>query len=99
MDKVKIVFQVPGKDAPGFLRRLKRSTELFQAVNVPDPAPDAWDKYVEFLADFVIEPADRAEALEALWEASEEQLDALLAQIRGRRAEPPLASSPPSSTG
>lgn len=79
---MEIEFTVPGKDAPGFLRRVKRAAE-FQSV-VRDPKrfdAAAVDALVAFLADYVTKPADRPEAVEALLDASADQFNDLLAAI------------------
>ncbi|MFA5057026.1 MAG: hypothetical protein WC485_02840 [Opitutaceae bacterium] len=86
----RLVFRVPGPDAPGFLKRqrkaleLQRATALAQQGRDPDAALAAFDQTVEFLAEFVTEPADRAKATEALLEdVSQNDFDDMLTAIIG----------------
>lgn len=95
----KLVIKIPEKTAPGFLRRQKRAAEFGAAFQSEKLDPQAWDKLVEFLLDFVVDPTDRNAARELLWDAPQEQIDAALAAIRGDSAEVPLSSSPNSTTG
>jgi hypothetical protein len=76
-------FAIPDKDTPGFLRRSKRALEFQQAMG-GEITPDKFDAMVEFLLDFVQEPADRDEARRMLWDdLSEQQYYDILAQITG----------------
>ena len=77
---MELVFEVPGPDAAGYLRRQRRVLEFRRAEK---DAPESIDALVEFLADYVSVPEDREEAKEALMEASENQIDELLEAISG----------------
>jgi len=79
---MKLVFEKPSASEPGFLRRARRALE-FQELITQNPGPDLLDELVAFLADYVVEPNDRAQAIEALWEASEEQFKQLLQEVAG----------------
>lgn len=88
----KLIFEPPGRDAPGFLRRSKRALELalelreFQNLNMQTLTQEKlviFDKMVNFLAPFVKYPEGLDEAKEALWDASEEQFDEMLAAVQG----------------
>lgn len=94
--EVTIVFEKPSPNAPGHLRRMRRALELGRALQAKMPTPEDVDNLVMFLLPYVKEPVDRKEAEEALWDASEEQFQTMLAAMRGDTdgANPP---SPPQS--
>ena len=91
----KLVFNVPTKQAPGFVKRQSRMLKLMKMRKVfsnigPDPSPeeldevaDMWDQIIDFLADYIEAPT-HAEAIELLQEASEEQFDLMFAAISGK---------------
>ncbi len=90
----KIVFAIPDKDAPGFLRR-QRQALVFAEKARRDMTPDTLDELVLFLSAFVTEPVDRGEAREALFDATETQIIGLLNSITGGAAgTPPLSVLP-----
>ena len=78
----KIVFNPPTPDSPGYLRRLHAALSIREEWK-RDLSPDAVANMVEFLLPYVTEPEDRAAAREALWDASEQQFDDLLALVTG----------------
>ena len=80
---VDLVFSPPDEHAPGFLRRQKKALTFIKAFNVEDPTPDMIDDMVEFLADYVTEPTDRDEAIDLLWDASQDQIMTLMRAIGG----------------
>jgi hypothetical protein len=86
----KIVFELPGTETPGYLRRLRSAIEYSKALQ-SDPTPETLDKLIEFLLPFVTSPEDRMQAREALWDASEAQFNDLLSAITGGGTESPLA--------
>lgn len=51
-----------------------------------NPSPATIDALVEFLLPYVIEPDDRTQARDALWDATQEQFDELLGAIVGKGA-------------
>ena len=79
---MKLVFERPSVNEPGFLRRARRAL-AFQEMISNNPGAKVLDEMVMFLADYVVEPADREEAIEALWEASEAQFKELLQEVAG----------------
>lgn len=83
-----IKIELPTKDSPGFLRRAKRSIELMQKASDPQNNPTIIDELIEFILDFVVEPADRNEAREQLLDATEEQFNEIVAQIGGLTRNP-----------
>jgi len=79
----KIKFELPGKETPGYLRRMKNALEYAKMLQ-DNPSPATIDALVEFLLPYVIEPEDRKEARNALWDATQEQFDSLLGAIVGK---------------
>lgn len=79
----KIVISVPGPDAPGYLRRMRRLAAFAKAAQDEAMSPEMVDNLVEFLLDFVTEPEDRDEAREALYDLSQKEFEGILAQIIG----------------
>ncbi|HUV82902.1 MAG TPA: hypothetical protein VMW53_07505 [archaeon] len=78
----KLVFEIPSAQTPGYLRRAKIGLE-FKAKMRQGVSPATIDDMVAFLADFVTEPKNRDEAIEALFDASEEQFTELIDLITG----------------
>lgn len=79
---VKIEFTPPDKKTHGFLRR-QRSAIEFQQLLRQEQSVEMLDKMVDFLAQFVTVPEDKAAKIEALWEASQEQFENMLQAITG----------------
>lgn len=81
----KLVFQIPNPDSPGYLRRVQRGLafqeKYKEEMNAPLTASN-FEKVVDFLVQYVIEPASEAEAREALWNASEEQVKEFYAALK-----------------
>ena len=72
-----VKFSIPGKDAPGYLRRMRKLAEF---MDMEDGA-GRWDAMTEYLLDFVTEPKDRDKARDALWDMSEAEYDEMLTQL------------------
>lgn len=70
-----VKFEVPGKDAPGYLKRQRKLAEFME---MEGNSAARWDAMIEYLLDFVTEPKDRAEAREALWDMPEAEYDEML---------------------
>jgi len=70
-----VKFEVPGKDAPGYLKRQRKLAEFME---MDGNSAIRWDAMIEYLLDFVTEPKDRAEAREALWDMTEAEYDEML---------------------
>jgi len=83
-----IKFDVPGPDAPGFLRRQRKVLEFQQSLS-GTPTPDMLDALVDFLADFITDPPKREDAVNALWDATQEQFELLLKTLGGQDEENP----------
>ena len=96
-----IVFEPPGVDAPGYLRRAKKSLEFRQKAFAKDSGPEVIDELVEFLLPYVKEPADRSEARETLLDASEAQFMQLIDAVSGESKDPTSAQpkNEPSNAG
>lgn len=60
-------------------------------VSEKQVTPEVLDELVNFLADFVIKPADKEQAKELLWDATEAQLIELINSINGSNENVPLA--------
>ena len=88
----RITFKPPGRDEPGYLRRTRKALAFAQAMK-DNPTPEAIDDLVDFLVDYVTEPADRMQAKSALWDASEQQFQDLLRRVQGGN-QPPLSGKP-----
>jgi len=81
---MKLEFEIPGPDAPGFLRRQRKALEFAEAFSGGSVKPATVDALVEFLVDFVTVPQDKDEAKEALWDATEKQFTGLLEALTGQ---------------
>lgn len=79
----------PGPDAPGFLLRQRDALRMQHALQNNDP--EAAGKLVAFLLPFVVEPEDRTEAEEVLWNLSQNQFTEAVSAIKGE-SETPLES-------
>ena len=44
----KLVFEVPGSEEPGYLRRQRQALEFAQGLDIENPNPEMLDKMVEF---------------------------------------------------
>lgn len=107
MSDTNIVVKVPDKSSPGFLRRQIKTLEYAQAWQAArtDASESqsaeslrvlqvAWEKTIDHILEFVVEPSDRTVARTALLDASEDEIDNILAAIRGDEAKVPLSTSP-----
>lgn len=81
-DKITLRFEVPGKDAPGFLKRQRQALEFRQKLQ-GDVKPESLDEMVEYLAQYVTEPEDAQAKRDVLWMASEAEFMALLNAVTG----------------
>ena len=79
---MKLVFVPPDADAPGYLKRQRQALELFDSYK-NDPSVDSVDKLVDFLLPFVTEPKTKAKAEEALWDASQNQIQQMIGVVVG----------------
>lgn len=110
--------QLPDRHAPGFIRRERQRIAFMQRIQQAQallesgsgaPTIDAltqmdgvYTDLIEFLLPFVVEPADRDAARAALLDASQEQIDALMAQMgpdAKNAASQPAPSAAPSDAG
>ena len=79
---MKLVFAPPDADAPGYLKRQRQALELFDGYK-NDPSVDTVDKLIDFLLPFVTEPKTKAKAEEALWDASQNQIQQMIGVVVG----------------
>jgi hypothetical protein len=79
-----ITFQIPSKDSPGYLKRVKTALQLGTNLKAGDPQPETIDDIVAFLLPYITAPKDRKQAEELLWTASEEQFTRLMDLIAGK---------------
>ena len=71
-----LVFEVPGPEEPGYLRRIRQARAFLETRE--DRSLASLDAEIEFVLNYVSEPADREEARELLLDASELQYAELL---------------------
>lgn len=77
------VVKLPGKDAPGYLGRMRRLVQFMELQKRGELDLETYDALIEFILDFIASPP-RDEARELLlWQVSEEQLGELMAAISG----------------
>ena len=70
-----IEFELPGKDAPGYLKRQRKLAEF---MDMEGNSAGRWDAMIEYLLDYVTKPKDRDKAREALWDMTEAEYDEML---------------------
>jgi len=84
-----IIFNPPTPQTPGFLRRAREAIRFSELLK-ETPTVETVDALAAFLLQFVSEPVDRGEAIEALLDASQEQFQELLTSLTGGGEENPL---------
>ena len=89
-----LVFELPDKSTPGYLRRQRQALVFYKALT-STPEPETVDEIVNFLVDYVTEPAEKEEAKEALRDASEEQFHTLFDAVLGRTDAEGNPTNPP----
>lgn len=92
---VKIVFQPPSKDSPGYLKRMRQAMQFGTSLKNGEATPEMMDDLVKFLSGYVTEPQGDA-AIDALWEMTEEQFLQLIEVIKGGSGNelPPTSAAP-----
>jgi len=88
-----LVLTPPNAEAPGFLRRQRSSLKLVQRLNEMRADPAVIDEVIAFLLPYITEPTDRAEATEALLDASEVQFREMVAALGGGAGGGPLGGT------
>ena len=78
-----LVIEAPGRKSPGFLRRMRQATHIMAALKADSFTPELMDELVAFITPYIVEPSDRAEAAEALWQASQEQIEEAMRAVGG----------------
>ena len=89
-----LVFTLPDKSTPGYLRRQRQALVFYKALT-SDPEPETVDEIVNFLVEYVTEPADTEEAKEALRDASEDEFNLLFNAVLGRSDDNENPTKPP----
>lgn len=80
-----IVFELPDEHTPGYLRRLKSILEYQEAIKDVDLSEiERLNLMINFLVNYVKEPADKEQAYEALLDANKEQIDDVFKIIAGK---------------
>lgn len=79
---MEIIFKVPDKTTPGYLRRAKKALEFSQKLG-DTTTPELIDEMVEFLVDYVSSPTERDAKIEALWDVSEDEFSNMLNALSG----------------
>lgn len=80
---VQIIFSPPGRDEPGYLRRMRKALELKTVMENGTIKPEDLDNLIEFILPYVTEPIDREQARELLWDGSQNDFDRMLQAITG----------------
>lgn len=92
-------FEIPGPDAPGFIRRQREAQRYREALKA-DFSLANMDAMIGFLLTFVVEPEDREQARELLLDLSRNEYNDLLEAVNREdpdflpSARPTSASSP-----
>ena len=87
----KLVVRFPDAQTPGYLRFLKalpdlktKVVDLLPAAQAATLTPAQVDELVDVLLVFVVEPADKAQARELIFDATADELGQLLAGLTER---------------
>jgi len=75
-----VKWALPGPDAPGHPRRRRDLARLLDA----ELNPANIDALHNYLVQFIVEPTDRAEALEELLDLSQVEVSAVVLQLLGQ---------------
>ena len=86
-------FAIPSPQTPGYLRRISASKELQKSREKSDPDANDITFMCDFLLPYIVEPADREEARNALLDASEEEYKELMLFVNGGGAENPTVTA------
>jgi hypothetical protein len=78
-----IKFTPPKDDAPGYLKLVDQAIGFIEQLNGGKPTRQVVKDMVAFLLPFVDEPADRAEAGDAIMDASKVQFKQMMKSVIG----------------
>lgn len=84
-----IRFEPPTADTPGYLQRQIEVMELQARMQEAEKANDpremvaAMEKMAKFLSQFIVEPQDKAQKVQAILSLSQNQFEALITAIAG----------------
>jgi hypothetical protein len=93
-----IKIKVPTPLEKGYLRR-QRKALAFAEIQADKPSPEMVNAMVDFIVDFVVEPADKELARDAILDLSQKEFEEIMAAIRGEETTIPKANGEPSATG
>jgi len=80
---MRLKFEAPTPQTPGFLRRLTRAFAFSEKVQAGRFDAELINDLTDFLADFITEPKDKKAAKEALLDATQEQFTNMLNAVMG----------------
>ena len=85
----KLVFELPTAQTPGYLKRMKSAIEYNRRLKSRDPMdPEMVDDMVGFLLPYIVEPKDREEAKNLMFEdLTEDQFSEMMQALSGRAEE------------
>lgn len=90
-----IKFQPPTPETAGFLRRMKSAMYFSEKLKSGELSVELIDGLVDFLVGFVVEPIDKEEAKNLLFDASQEQFTNMLSSVMGGTEAVPNTKSEP----
>ena len=91
--EIPMVMRPPSADSPGFLKRMAQFVKFQDTVNKGSLDIPALEDLVQFLSEYVVEPEDRDEAKDMIWDLSENQFMKALSLMGGAADEVPPPSS------
>jgi hypothetical protein len=84
-DTIKLVLTVPGKDSPGFLRRLHKAASFQDRIKTEGVSPALVESIVDFVSDYI--DGEKESVKETLWDCTENQFNEFMSAISGGGAE------------
>ena len=76
-------YAIPSPQTPGHLRRLQKAIEFGDIFKNDAASPETFERMIDHLSGFIIEPSDPQEAREALLDATQEEYLELLKAVSG----------------
>jgi hypothetical protein len=84
-EPIKLVLTVPGKDSPGFLRRLHKAASFQERIKTEGISPALVVGIVDFVSDYI--EGEKESVKDMLWDCSENQFNEFMSAISGGGAE------------
>src|SRR5574341_1466026 len=94
---IRLVFEAPDQNAPGFLQRQRLFAGYIEAWTTGKISVEIVDQISEEIVQFVKEPSDREEALRLIRNCSAKQIGDMVVALTGQTGEKqsiPLANTP-----